>query len=296
MITFRELTLQDKAWMSRKIKEDDRKGCEFTFANNYIWRSVYQVEVVEVHDCCIIKYKIEGDDYFAFPIGTGDKRQAIEALIEEAKEKGTRLYLDCLLEEEKRCLEEWFGGQFVVREVREGFDYIYTVEKLTNLAGKKLHGKRNHIARFKDNWEWSYEPVTAENKLECLEMNRQWCDRQTCKWNQDMEDEFCAVQEAIEHFGELDLVGGVLRANGDVVAFTIGEPLNSDTFVVHIEKAFSEIQGAYPMINQQFVAHECQGYTYVNREEDAGVEGLRKAKLSYYPDILLEKYLAEYVG
>lgn len=296
MNKFKEITLEDKEWITYKLKEDDRRGCEFTFANNYIWRNIYHVEVAKLHDCCVIRFEASDGACYAFPVGAGDKRQVIADLIEETKEKGEKLRLDSILTEDKALLEEWFPGQFEIAEERDGFDYIYTVEKLTNLAGKKLHGKRNHIARFKDNHDWVYEPMTSENKLECLQMNRHWCNRQECKWNQDMEDEFCAVQEAVEHFEELQLVGGVLRAEGEIVAFTIGEPLNSDTFVVHVEKAFPEIQGAYPMINQQFVTHECQEFTYVNREEDTGAEGLRKAKLSYYPDILLEKYSAEYKG
>lgn len=296
MINFREITLEDKEWMTRKLQEDDRQGCEYTFGNNYIWRNIYRVEVAELHDCCVIKFDADGDDCFAYPIGKGDKRQVILDLIEDAKERGQKLRLDSILSQDKAQLEEWFPGLFTVCEERDGFDYIYTVEKLTKLAGKKLHGKRNHIARFKENHEWSYEPMTAENKQECLEMNRKWCDRAACKWNQDMSDEFCAVQEAVAHFEELQLSGGVLRAEGEVVAFTIGEPLNSDTFVVHVEKAFPDIQGAYPMINQQFVEHTCQEFQYVNREDDTGAEGLRKAKLSYYPDILLEKYSAEYTG
>ena len=296
MINFREIRLEDKEWMTQKLQEDDRQGCEYTFGNNYIWRNIYRVEVAELHDCCVIKFDADGDDCFAYPIGNGDKRQVILYLIEDAKERGQKLRLDSILSQDKAQLEEWFPGLFAVSEERDGFDYIYTVEKLTKLAGKKLHGKRNHIARFKENHEWSYEPMTTENKQECLEMNRKWCDRAACKWNQDMSDEFCAVQEAVAHFEELQLSGGVLRAEGEVVAFTIGEPLNSNTFVVHVEKAFPDIQGAYPMINQQFVEHTCQEFQYVNREDDTGAEGLRKAKLSYYPDILLEKYSAEYTG
>lgn len=296
MINFREIRLEDKEWMTQKLQEDDRQGCEYTFGNNYIWRNIYRVEVAELHDCCVIKFDADGDDCFAYPIGNGDKRQVILDLIEDAKERGQKLRLDSILSQDKAQLEEWFPGLFAVSEERDGFDYIYTVEKLTKLAGKKLHGKRNHIARFKENHEWSYEPMTTENKQECLEMNRKWCDRVACKWNQDMSDEFCAVQEAVAHFEELQLSGGVLRAEGEVVAFTIGEPLNSNTFVVHVEKAFPDIQGAYPMINQQFVEHTCQEFQYVNREDDTGAEGLRKAKLSYYPDILLEKYSAEYTG
>lgn len=296
MINFKEITLEDRNWIIQKLKEDDRQGCEFTFGNNYIWRNIYRVEVAQVHGCCVIKFDADGDDCFAYPVGAGDKQQVILDLIEDAKERGQKLRLDSILKADREQIEAWFPGRFEIKEERDGFDYIYTVEKLTNLAGKKLHGKRNHIARFKDSHTWSYEPMTTENKAECLEMNRKWCAREACKWNQDMSDELCAVREAVEHFEELQFCGGILRAEGEIVAFTIGEPLNSDTFVVHIEKAFPDIQGAYPMINQQFVTNTCQQFRYVNREDDTGAEGLRKAKLSYYPDILLQKYSAEYKG
>ncbi len=295
MIQFKKITLEDKAWITQKMKEDDRRGCEFSFGNNFIWRDIYQVEVAELYGCCVIKFDAEGDDCLAFPIGNGDKRRVLETLIEDAAEKKQILQFDSILSEDRVLLEEWFPGKFQFQEERDGFDYIYSVEKLSTLAGKKLHGKRNHINRFMENSNWTYEPMTEENKNDCLKMNENWCDRKACKWNKSMEDEFCAVRESVEHFSELGFVGGVLRVDGEIVAFTIGEPLNSDTFVVHIEKAFPDIQGAYPMVNQQFVQHECQNFQYVNREDDTGAEGLRKAKLSYYPDILLEKYSAEYV-
>ena len=102
----------------------------------------------------------------------------------------------------------------------------------------------------------------------------------------------CVALNSLRLYKELDLTGGVLRVNGNVVAFALGEPACEDTFVVHIEKAYSEVEGAYTMINQLFVEHACKGYQYVNREDDAGVEGLRKAKLSYKPALLLKKGIA----
>lgn len=296
MIKFNKITLEDKAWITQKMKEDDRRGCESSFSNNFIWRDVYQVEVANINDCCVIRFDADGEDCLSFPIGNGNKKLAIEALMEDAKERNKVLQFENILEADKKQLEEWYPGRFQIQENRDSFDYIYSSEKLSTLAGKKLHGKRNHINRFLENANWTYEPMTEENKDDCLRMNYSWCDQRSCKWNQSMEDEFCAVKEAVEHFSELGFVGGVLRIDGEIVAFTIGEPLNSDTFVVHIEKAFPDIQGAYPMINQQFVQHECQNYQYVNREDDTGEEGLRKAKLSYYPDILLEKYTATIIG
>lgn len=291
MIKFKEITLEDKAWITQKFKEDNRMGCENSFANNLIWSATYKVQTAEVSDCCVIRFILNSEVYYSFPIGSGNKKEAVEALLMQAEKEKVSLRFANILKQDKDFLEEHFKERFQIEADRESFDYIYTVEKLTTLSGRKLHGKRNHIARFKDR-EWSYEPMTEENKQECYNMNLKWCDRRACKWNSDMSDEQCALNKAIEYFTPLGLEGGVLRAEGEIVAFAIGEPLNADTYVVHFEKAFPDMQGAYPMINQQFVRNNCQDYTYVNREEDTGDEGLRKAKLSYYPDILLEKYNA----
>lgn len=294
MITFRNITIEDQTWIIQKLKEDNKRGCEYSFANNFIWATIYQVEVAKVYDCCVIRFQAEGDDCYAFPIGNGDKEKVIEELLQHAKEDGSVLHFESLLAEDKEFLETHFKGRFQIEEDRDSFDYLYTTEKLTTLSGRKLHGKRNHIARFKEQ-DWTYEPFTEQNKEECYRMNVEWCDRRACKWNRAMSDEQCALSRALEYYTQLGLSGGVLRVAGEIVAFCIGEALNADTYVVHFEKAFPDMQGAYPMINQQFVTHNCQDYRYVNREDDTGDEGLRKAKLSYYPDILLEKYTATQV-
>ena len=155
-----------------------------------------------------------------------------------------------------------------------------------------MHGKRNHIARFQDEDDWCYEELNDSNIEECRNMTYTWIKMRAEKWNEEMELEMSVLHEAFDHRKELGLVGGIIRKAGQIVAFSIGEPLNSDTYVVHFEKAFPDMQGAYPMINQQFVLHACEDYTYVNREEDTGDPGLRKAKMSYYPEILLKKYVA----
>lgn len=291
-IIFHEITLADKEWMDARLAEDDRNACEYTFANNFIWRKVYQVEVAEICGCLIIRFMEEGKYCYSFPVGDGDKKSAIEQLFMLSKEAGEKLVMSPLSEADRAELLEWFPGQFLLIPDRDSFDYIYSREKLATLAGKKLHGKRNHIARFKDGDDWSYEPMTAENLEECRTMTYTWIKMRSEKWSEDMEEEVMVLHEAFDNMQKLGLVGGVLRKEGEIVAFTMGEPLNSDTFVVHFEKAFPDMQGAYPMVNQQFVQHACEGYEYVNREEDTGDLGLRKAKLSYYPEILLKKYIA----
>ena len=170
-------------------------------------------------------------------------------------------------------------------------DYVYESEKLATLSGKKMHGKKNHVNRFRKEFEgrWSYESMKKENLEECFQMALKWRKENGCNDDTDKNAEMCVTMNALRLFEELDLKGGILRIDGKIVAFTIGEPICPDTFVVHIEKAYADVPGAYTMINQQFVEHECMDYKYVNREDDAGSEGLRKAKLSYKPVFMVEK-------
>lgn len=291
-LIFHPISLEDRDWMTQKLQEDDLGACEYTFTNNFIWSEVYGVEVGQVYDCGIIRYHEQGNMMYSFPFGNGDKKKAVELLCRICAEHQQKLCLYPLVEEERKQLISWFPGEFEIDADRSDFDYVYTVEKLSTLRGKKLHGKRNHIARFMDDDDWSYEALTIENRDECRRMAKQWINQREEKWNAEMEQEMQVLEKAFTYYEELGLFGGVLRKKGSIVAFTIGERLNSDTMVVHFEKAFPELQGAYPMINQQFVLHEGKDFTYVNREEDTGDLGLRKAKMSYYPDILLKKYYA----
>lgn len=292
MIDFKEIELKDKEWVDECLKQAKFQGCEYSFTSNYIWRSIYHPKIAKVEGMYCLRSEYQGRYSYCYPAGQGDRKKVIALLLEDAKELGISFRMHGITEDLIEQLEEWFPGLFQFETNRDDSDYIYTVEKLSTLAGKKLHGKRNHINRFKDTDDWEYYDVTSENVQECIEMNREWLARYVTEEDKGLQDEAKAVSEILEHFDELKVKGGILKREGKVVAYTIGEPMNDDTYVIHIEKAFYEVQGAYPMINQQFVLCNCQDYKYVNREEDTGDEGLRKAKLSYYPDILLDKYVA----
>lgn len=292
MIRFKKVEISDREWINERLRESQFKACDYSFVNNYIWRHPNNIEFADINGFYCLKSGEADNRHYTYPAGKGDVVPVIRALMEDAKEHGQPFRLRAIPKDQLDMLEKEFKGVFDITLPREECDYIYTVEKLTSLSGKKLHGKRNHIARFKDNINWSYEPITPENIEECIAMNKEWGALYDRDDEEGVKKEAIAVKSAFHHFFEFGLSGGLLRLDGKVIAFTIGEPLTEDTFVVHIEKAFPDIQGAYPMINQQFVMHTLSGYTYVNREEDMGEEGLRKAKLSYYPDILLEKYFA----
>ena len=291
MIDFRSIKIEDRPWIDERLKEADFRGCEYSFVNNFIWQKPYNINFANINGFYCLSSGKESSVY-TYPAGKGDIKPVIEALMNEAKEKGEKFVLRGITAENVEKLKELFPDKFDFEPKRDEFDYLYEVSRLSTLSGRKLHGKRNHIARFKDNPNWVYEPITEENIAECYEMNKEWGKLYGGENEDSLKDELFAVKEAFDHFFELKMLGGIIRQDGKIVAYTMASHLNSDTLDVNIEKAFHSIQGAYPMINQQFILNACQDFEYVNREEDTGDEGLRKAKLSYVPDILLEKYTA----
>lgn len=293
-ILFRKIELEDKELLESYLKQKPYRSCDLAFANIYLWSRKYHTEFAIVEDTLVFcGFQENGEPSITFPIGEPEQiPRALDVLMEWFGQQQVQYHMHLVQESEFELLEKWYPGRFRIVYNRDAADYVYETEKLITLAGKKLHGKRNHINRFKEsNPDWVYEPITPENVEDCFQMALKWREDMQCEHDVEKRDEMCVTLNALRLMKELQLQGGLLRVkqDGEVIAFTIGEPLNPDTFVVHIEKAFAHIQGAYPMINQQFVEHAAAGYQYVNREEDTGAEGLRKAKLSYRPAFLVEK-------
>lgn len=293
-IDLKKITLEDRQWMEPYYRYEQSGSCEVCFANNYLWTPFYNVEYAVMEDMLIFFSK--GRELsVTMPMAkdeesAGNLKKVILQLEDFFAQQDKPFAMHLVTQEKMQLLEELFPGKYEITYDRDAADYIYEVEQMISLKGKKLHGKRNHINKFKENNpNWSYEPLTKDNLGECMAMSGEWKKANLCGEKGEKHTEFCVTTRALKQFQELGLCGGVLRDGSRVVAFTLGEELNKDMFVVHIEKAFAEVQGAYPMINQQFLLHEASQYKYVNREDDAGSEGLRKAKLSYYPAFLQEK-------
>lgn len=282
--------LEDKELIDFYFNKAPGRSCERTFVNVYLWSRHYRVKFAVIKDALVFRSE---DNGLAFSYPAGDKenvRAALDYLMEYFRGKGLPFKLYNVTREHFEELDAWYPGRFEIEYNRDYADYVYETEKLATLAGKKLHGKRNHINKFKSLYpDWSYEPLDDANVEECFQMALKWRNQNGCDDDPEKNAEMCVTLNSLRLYKELGLKGGVLRAGGRIVAFTVGEPACEDTFVVHIEKAFPDVEGAYPMINQQFVQHECMEYKYVNREEDTGAEGLRKAKLSYRPVFLVEK-------
>ena len=288
--TFKRPELEDKEIISSYFEKAQSRSCERTFVNVYLWSRHYKVHYAIIEDTLV--FRDSGKNLsFTYPAGEPENvKKALEFLMEYCKEKDVPFILYNVTPHMFAQLDKWYPKKFFIEYNRDLADYVYETEKLASLAGKKLHGKRNHINKFKALYpDWSYEPLNDDNVEDCFQMALKWRNKNGCEDDPEKNAEMCVTLNSLRLYKELGLKGGVLKADGKIVAFTVGEPVSDDTFVVHIEKAFAEVDGAYPMINQQFVQHECMEYEYVNREEDTGAEGLRKAKLSYRPAFLEEK-------
>lgn len=295
MLDFKKPVIEDKQWVDRCLENVKSYNCEYTFGNIFLWSTSYSTTICKYKDFMLCRWGRGKDLKYSVPIGSGDFKEAVEVLMADAKENDIPFTIYGVTEYYKELLEEYFPGKFTY-QYDEGYnDYIYSVEKMAELRGKKYHSKRNHITNFKkNNPDWSFEIIDDKNISECIDLHSEWINE-----HQDEEDysyEFEAVLKAFENYDKLKLVGGVIRVDGKVIAYTLGERHSDKLFVTHFEKAPAQMQGAYPIINQEFTKNCLMGYEYVNREEDLGIEGLRKAKQSYYPEIFLEKCVAKYEG
>lgn len=299
MISFKDIELTDKEWVKPLLAISDFRGTEYCFTSLYMWSSIYHTKIARIEDLFLIRSETQDSFSYLYPAGKGDIKMAIERMMEEAQSCNKEFTMSSITPQQREEIERLFPGKFEFTPIRNSFDYIYLRESLATLSGKKYQPKRNFISRFKELPNWEYETISSKDPIlckqqleECYRMNEQWCQMSQCNHNSSKSQECCAVRKVLKDFIGLNLEGGLLRVDGQVIAYTIGEPLNSDTYIVHIEKAFADIKGAYPMINQSFILDRTDGFQYINREDDAGDEGLRKAKLSYNPVFMVEKYFA----
>ena len=294
-LTFTPASITDKPWIDPIIKAENAPNSDWCFTNIFVWRKSFNQRVALLDGRLIIKHAfLGGDPYYAFPIGAGDLESVIYAMRQDAASDNLPLTLLGVNSTHRAILEETFPGQFEFTASTGFFDYVYAAESLATLAGRKLSSKRNHINHFtREHPDWSFEPITAKNLHECMVMTVEW--ERVHEKSANFAAELEALDLAFQNFEALELEGGLLRVDGKVVAFTMGERLNADTYIVHFEKAFPTVQGAYPMINREFARHICETYPhiqYINREDDMGIESLQKAKRSYYPAFMVEKYTA----
>lgn len=293
MLKFKDVTLEDKETIQSFTLNSWRQNCDLSFSNLCSWRFMYDTQFAIIDNFLVFRFYANGELAYMMPVGKGNQTEVLKAMIADAQELGKPFQMMGVCVGTKDEIERIMPGQFEFTSDRDYADYIYLRSDLATLKGKKYQPKRNHINKFMRTYpDHEYKPITPELIPECLILEAEWCKANNCHEQEALVAERKSLTYALNHFEELGLTGGILHVNGKIVAFTFGMPINNQTFDVCIEKANAEVDGAYTMINYKFANHIPEQYIYINREEDLGIEGLRKAKLSYHPITLLEKCMA----
>jgi len=291
---FAEITLRNKAEFDHYIKKHNVQISELTFTNFFAWRYFYKFRYAVIADLlCVISFPCKGEAFAMMPIGdvTEDKfAYAFSELKKYFVENGRQPIFRRITGDELELFRGAGVGEDSIVFDRDNSDYIYNTEDLISLKGKKYDGKRNHINKFNRLHTYEYVPLECSLLDECIRIMEEWCAEKNCNCQEGDYCERMANTELLKNFRVLGCKGALIKTDGRFEAFTVGEMLTGDTAVIHIEKANSSIDGLYTLINQQFAMREWSGTKYINREQDLGKEGMRKAKLSYHPVGLIDKY------
>ena len=294
MIEFRRLRLSQKEDYEKILFACPGRSCEYAFANMYLWG---RQEGAFFPDCVGFFSHFNGKSIYPYPMGTGDRRAVLEAVMADARERGIPCRISSMTKAESEELESWFPGKFLIRTDREGFDYVYAIDDLADLAGRKYQKKRNHVNRFQaEHPDAVFVPMEPGNLEMAMQMVDDWFAQRLAE---DPHGQYLleqvAISRAFRHFKTLGMDGLMLVDDGKVLAVTMGTRLSRSTIDVHFEKAREDVDGAYAAINRGFARYLREKYPevkFLNREDDMGLEGLRRAKLSYQPHHFEEKYWA----
>ena len=293
MLEFKPISLDDREKIENYFNFLEEPFCDFTFGNLFFWSVVENTNIAFLNDFLFMRFSDDENFYYTFPIGNGEIKNAFNLILEDAKLNNKKIKFVCLNKNQSKILKEIFDEKIKINKNRDSFDYIYSLEKLSSLSGRKYHSKKNHFNSFKNKYNFKFELINEENISQCISFAREGYSE-----NEEISTlvrEQKALECAFENYFKLNLIGAIVKVENKIIAFCIGEEMcNKNIFCTHFEKADYNFQGAYTAINKLFSEFLFKDFKLVNREDDAGVEGLRKAKLSYHPEILLEKYYAEF--
>ena len=286
---------EDEDWINSCIAVSGTMASDASFANIYLLRNKYSTKISRYKDFIIRKYSGKGARCgYTFPLGKGDVAKALAEIEKDATECGERLQFAFVTEEQKEVLENAMPARFCYSSDAGDSDYIYLRSELASLSGKAFHKKKNHFSKFVRTYpDYKYYEIGACNIYDAQKVADAWYYEHLQDEDASQLAEYKAIKEALDNFEELGLIGGIIYVNDSPCAMTIASKINENTVDVHFEKAVGEyaLNGGYAAINKLF-SEKLDGVTWLNREEDIGIEGLRKAKLSYRPKIMLKKYSA----
>ncbi|MDL2246001.1 phosphatidylglycerol lysyltransferase domain-containing protein [Methanobrevibacter sp. OttesenSCG-928-K11] len=288
-IEFKPISLSDKPIFDDYFNKTNFNNAEKNFSNLFMWRHTYEYEYAIINDCLCIKGKLRDtkQPFCHFPYGNCNIEDSLSLIKEIFKKEGNELIIKPLLPEMKKCLEKTLEDVTLIED-RDSFDYIYTSNKLITLSGSKLRNKRRWVKKFKEKYDYKYERINSDNLAEAKEFTLN-----IIKNSNNDSDEIRAMEEMFDNLFELNIKGCIIRIADKIVGVSTGEELTKDTVVIHCERGDNNFEGVYNCINQEFCEKEWSDYEFINREEDLGIEGLRQAKLTYRPDLLLSKYIAK---
>jgi hypothetical protein len=287
-----DLDLPHKPLLDTLFKNLRPQTSELTFTNLCIWRHAYGAKVTRIGEVvCILSWRADPEDSFLLPpLGAGagveHVRQGLDLLAQEGHDAKL-----CRIDQAQMDRLGLTADDFLIEPDRSNWDYVYRVADLIELAPDRYPEKARHVHQFTRKYRYEYRRLTPDLVPACQYLQDLWCDEKHCDLYSSLRAEARAVKEVLENLEPLGLTGGAILVNNRVQAFTLGEPLNENTVVIHIEKASPDLHGAFQVINQQFLAHEWSTWEFVNREQDVGEPGLRRAKESYLPAKMVEKFI-----
>lgn len=289
---FSKIDLNAKDEIQNFLKDNTYEACEYNFTTLFMWTDVYKTKFHREDDFILIVGETEDGEFTLNPLCKKENfKKAFEYGYNYLKNQGKKLYVRAATDELVDFLKVHRNGEFCIKEERDFFDYIYEAEKLRTLAGRKYHSKKNHFNKFLKEYEgrFEYKKIEKENINDCIEFLDIWMDIKDGE-NESLTQEKNAILKVLKNFDYLDCVLGGIYIDGKLQAFSFGDYINENLALIHVEKANPEINGLYSAINKLFLENEFPNVNFVNREEDMGIEGLRKAKESYKPVRFAKKY------
>lgn len=298
MLQFKPIAIEHREKVAEYTCIEHYGTTESAFLDLYIWGKKFNTQVAFEDGFMFIRSGIEKEIRYLFPYGKGKLCDALNEIYKDAESHGIVPRMVGVTERMREQLEECMPGGFRYTEARDTFDYVYNAQDLITLPGKKLHSKRTNINKFMTKYGhcFRYEEITRNNLDEVYEFQKRWLSENSNEANAEaLQMEMDAIERAINHYFELGIKGGLIRVNDKVAAYSMGIPLCHQFYLISIEKGDYQYDGIYQIINKLYAEHNCSGSRYVNREEDTGSPGLRRAKLSYQPAFLIVKYEVEWI-
>lgn len=291
-LIFKPVDVEDKNIINQYLKKGYHEACEYSFTTIFMWEHYYNTKYYRGDDYIVLLGEYEDQSFTVVPLSDKkNMKKAFEFIYGYFTKKGIKFSVRAATKEFSDFIEEHYPGKFIIREERDYFDYVYDAEKLRSLSGRKYSKKKNHYNYFRKNYlgRYEYKRLEPNDFEECIKFLHEW-SIQKGETDESLENEMIAIKKLLDNYDNLDVKIGGIFIDGKLEAFSMGDCVNEDMAIIHVEKANSNIRGLYNAINKLFLLNEFPDIKYVNREEDIGIEGLRKAKMSYNPIRFVEKY------